>query len=156
MIIDNSYNQRTTRSRRRHLLVSSAYTYINLSLLTIYLMASQTSGGGGSSGRKTKISKRKGRVDASADDAGAENEASDTKSDKGKAVWTVEETWTLIKFLQQNKAAAGDGGFKASIWHDAARHVNTAYPNAPKDHKQVKRKYTGGVCCQFMDTRSHI
>lgn len=165
-MIDKSslQSRRTACARRRLLLLAASSICADLSLLTVYQMASQPGsargsrvGGTSASGRSGRRggrgkSKGAGRTDATAEAAeiGAESDAQTTTTDKSgkkdRAVWTDDEVRTLVTYLHKHKAAGGDGGFKSLTWNGATAHLNKTYPNAaPKQMSQVSSKYVKGV-----------
>lgn len=69
-----------------------------------------------------------------------------TTSRKAATHWELDEEKDLIAFLSTRKSEAGDTmSFKAHIFTEAAKHLNTTYPNpkgAPKSQSSCKTKWT--------------
>src|SRR6266700_269493 len=67
------------------------------------------------------------------------------------AVWTTKEEASLIAFLVDHKAEAGDGGsFKATTFQKAAKHLAPMLKcGAAKNAKSCSNKY--GAVCYFPD-----
>jgi hypothetical protein len=64
---------------------------------------------------------------------------------KPAAIWTTDEEAAFLSFLLDNKAAAGDGGFRPTTYNAAVIHLSEKFPMQTGGHKVVqscRRKWT--------------